>query len=63
MGVLSPEVGGLGAGVRLIEVNPLMSMEEEVREERGVSMVGGMVTGGDCDFPLADEDSSIIIVQ
>lgn len=61
MGVFNPEVGGLGAGVRLTEADPLMSMEAEAREERGVSMVEGMDdTGGDCDFPLPDDDSPSI---
>ena len=38
------------------EAIPLMSMVGEVREDRGVSMVDGMVDrGGDLDFPLPDE--------
>lgn len=42
------------------EVIPLMSIVGEVREERGVSIVEGMVEmGGDFDFPLADEMSSV----
>lgn len=60
VGVLSPEAGGLCEGVMVAEVIPLMSMVGEVREERGVSMVDGMVEmGGDLDLPLADETSSV----
>ena len=63
VGVLSPEVGGLGAGVIEAEPIPLMSMVGEVREERGVNMVDGMmvVRGGDLDFdfPLTVEISSV----
>lgn len=55
VGVLIPEVGGLWEGV---EVMPLMSM---AREERGVSMVDGMVEiGGDFDFPLEVETSATV---
>lgn len=52
--MLSPEVGGLCEGVLEAEAIPLISMVGEVREERGVSMVGGMMlvsTGGDLDLP------------
>lgn len=63
VGVLSPEVGGLGAGVMEAEPMPLMSMVGEVREERGVNMVDGImvVRGGDFDFdfPLTVEISSV----
>ncbi len=48
-------MGGLWEGVMEAEAIPLMSMVGEVREERGVSMVEGMVEmGGDLDFPLPD---------
>lgn len=60
VGVLSPEVGGLWDGVMETEAIPLMSMVGEVREDRGVSMVEGMVEiGGDFDFPLPDGTSSV----
>lgn len=43
------------------EAMPLMSIVGEDREERGVSMVEGMVEiGGDFDFPLPDEEISSI---
>lgn len=56
------EAGGLWAGVLEAEAIPLMSMVGEEREERGVSMVGGMKpasTGGDLDLPLLVETSSV----
>lgn len=63
VGVLRPDVGGLGTGVRLTE-EPLMSMEAEVREESGVSIVEGIAdTGGDCDFPLATSTPHRSILQ
>ena len=47
-----PEVGGLGTGVRLTE-EPLMSMEAEVRDDKGVSIVEGIAdTGGEFEDPL-----------
>ena len=43
------------------EVMPLMSMVGEVREDRGVSMVEGMVEmGGDLDFLLLPKDTSSV---
>ncbi len=60
MGVLSPEVGGLWEGVMLADMIPLMSIVGELREERGVSMVEGMVEmGGDWDFLLPEGISSV----
>ena len=60
--MVSPEVGGLGAGVMLAETIPLMSIIGEEREERGVSMVGGMIEmGGDCDLTFPDEMSSVAV--
>lgn len=61
--MLSPEVGGLCDGVFDAETIPLMSMVGEVRDERGVSMVGGITLedmGGDLDLPLPDEDTSSV---
>lgn len=60
--MLRPEAGGLCDGVLEAEAIPLMSMVGEVSEERGVSIVGGMVlqgTGGDLDLPFPDEMSSV----
>ena len=59
--MFSPELGGLWEGVMEAEAMPLISMVGEEREERGVSMVEGIVEiGGDFDFPLPDEEISSI---
>jgi len=58
--VVIPEVGGLGTGVRLTE-DPLMSMEAEVRDDRGVSIVEGIAETGDCDDPLPDTCSITVM--
>jgi hypothetical protein len=55
VGVLSPEVGGLCDGVLRAEAAPPISMVGEAREERGVSMVEGIILeemGGDLDLAL-----------
>ena len=63
VGVLRPDAGGLCEGVLDADVIPVMSMVGEVREERGVSIVGGMileVTGGDFDLLLPSEGMSSV---